>query len=121
MLHEELPLLVEEEVKTSLQHEKQKREASLNHSIHQVSNKLGKEALGYLKPRMDLMKGGVLKEIPALARQLEVDLIVMGTVARTGIPGFIIGNTAEAILNQIECSVLALKPGGFVSPVTLKE
>ena len=77
------------------------------------------ETLNYLKPRTHLINGRARKEIPALARQIEADLIVMGTVARTGVPGFIIGNTAEAIFNQIECSVLALKPPGFVTPVTL--
>jgi len=41
----------------------------------------------------------------------------MGTVARTGISGFIIGNTAENILEEISCSLIALKPEGFVSPV----
>jgi len=41
----------------------------------------------------------------------------MGTVARTGIKGLIIGNTAEVILNGIQCSVLAVKPDGFVSPL----
>jgi nucleotide-binding universal stress UspA family protein len=30
--------------------------------------------------------------------------------------GLIIGNTAEKALNQLQCSVLALKPPGFVSP-----
>jgi nucleotide-binding universal stress UspA family protein len=44
----------------------------------------------------------------------------MGTVARTGIAGFFMGNTAESILTQLECSVLTLKPQGFVSPVTLE-
>ena len=34
-------------------------------------------------------------------------------------PGFIMGNTAETILNQIDCSVLAIKPPGFKTPVTL--
>lgn len=48
-----------------------------------------------------------------------VDLVVMGTVARTGIPGFIIGNTAELLLPQVRCSVLAVKPPGFVSPVSI--
>jgi nucleotide-binding universal stress UspA family protein len=67
-----------------------------------------------------LIKGSARKEVPVLSRQLEADLIVMGTVARTGIPGFIMGNTAEAILNQIDCSVLAVKPPGFVTPVTLE-
>jgi len=45
----------------------------------------------------------------------------MGTVARTGVPGFITGNTAESILNQLECSVLAIKPAGFVTPIELME
>jgi nucleotide-binding universal stress UspA family protein len=56
-----------------------------------------------------------------LAQQLEVDLVVMGTVARTGIPGLIMGNTAEAILEQLDCSVLAIKPPGFVTPVSLQD
>ena len=40
-------------------------------------------------------------------------------VARTGVPGFIMGNTAEKILNQIDCSVLAIKPAVFKTPVKL--
>ena len=39
------------------------------------------------------------------------------TVARSGAGGMIIGNTAERVLNRMNCSVLALKPDGFVSPV----
>ena len=66
-------------------------------------------------------KGSARKEIPELARRLQVDCIVMGTVARTGVPGFFMGNTAETILDQLECSVLAIKPPGFVTPVTLDE
>jgi hypothetical protein len=31
------------------------------------------------------------------------------------------GNTAESILNQLDCSVLAVKPQGFVTPVILEE
>ncbi|MEA2079293.1 MAG: universal stress protein, UspA, partial [Pseudomonadota bacterium] len=34
--------------------------------------------------------------------------------------GFLIGNTAEEVLNQVDCSVLTLKPEGFVTPVTLE-
>ena len=51
----------------------------------------------------------------------DIDLLVMGTVCRTGIAGFLIGNTAEEVLNQVGCSVLTLKPEGFVTPVTLDE
>ncbi len=47
-----------------------------------------------------------------------VDLVVMDTVGRTGISGFITGKTAERLLPQIPCSLLAVKPPGFESPVS---
>ena len=50
--------------------------------------------------------------------QHAIDLIVMGTVGRTGISGFITGNTAERLLPRIPCSLLAVKPPGFESPVS---
>ena len=55
--------------------------------------------------------------IPEVARETDAEVIVMATVGRTGIPGLIIGNTAEAVLNQVDCSVLAVKPASFVTPV----
>jgi hypothetical protein len=45
--------------------------------------------------------------------------MVMGTVCRTGTAGFLIGNTAETVLADVTCSVLAMKPDGFVSPVEM--
>lgn len=51
--------------------------------------------------------------------QHRVDLVVMGTLGRTGISGFITGNTAERLLPQIPCSLLAVKPPGFESPASL--
>ena len=47
------------------------------------------------------------------------DLVVMGTVGRAGISGFITGNTAKRLLPRIPCSLLAVKPPGFQSPVSL--
>jgi nucleotide-binding universal stress UspA family protein len=58
-------------------------------------------------------------QIPKYTAEQKIDLLVMGTVARTGISGFIIGNTAENILQSLQCSLLAIKPAGFVSPVKL--
>ncbi len=94
---------------------------ALDMLMRDITQGLGKEAADYLKPRAHLVKGSARREIPALARRIEADLIVMGTVARTGVPGFVMGNTAETILNQIECSVLAIKPPGFSTPVTLDD
>lgn len=83
-----------------------------------VMNQLvGHDALDYLHPKLHLVKGDPSQEIPLMVEKYDIDLIVMGTVARTGIPGFIIGNTAESILERVQCSVLAIKPDGFKSPV----
>ncbi|MGI9383250.1 MAG: universal stress protein, partial [Methyloligellaceae bacterium] len=57
--------------------------------------------------------------LPAVAEKLHADLVVMGTVARAGIEGFLIGNTAESVLARLDCSVLAVKPPGFATPVAL--
>jgi nucleotide-binding universal stress UspA family protein len=42
-----------------------------------------------------------------------VDIVVMGTVARSGIAGLVMGNTAERVLRRLRGSVLAIKPAGF--------
>lgn len=55
--------------------------------------------------------------LPRLADRLDIDLIVMGTVGRTGLMGLVMGNTAETILRSVRCSVLAVKPEGFITPV----
>lgn len=63
------------------------------------------------------IKGLAGDVILAYAARHGIDAIVMGTVGRTGVSGFFIGNTAEEILNAVNCSVIAVKPPGFVSPV----
>jgi universal stress protein E len=47
----------------------------------------------------------------------KIDVVVMGTVARTGIAGLLMGNTAERVLQRLRGSVLAVKPAGFRSPL----
>ncbi|MDP3561827.1 MAG: universal stress protein [Legionellaceae bacterium] len=66
---------------------------------------------------VELLKGRPEELIPIAITDKKIDILIMGTVARTGISGFIIGNTAENILQKIDCSLLALKPQGFSSPV----
>jgi len=63
------------------------------------------------------VKGRPEELIPSFVKNEKIDILVMGTVARTGIAGFTMGNTAENILQKLECSLLAMKPNGFVSPV----
>lgn len=57
------------------------------------------------------------KEVGRTAQHLPADLIVIGTVGRSGIQGVFLGNTAEKVLSTCDCSVLTVKPDGFVSPI----
>lgn len=78
---------------------------------------LEKQDLEGIDYKVHLVKGDPGKVIPALAAKKQAELVVMGTVARTGIAGFVIGNTAEKILRKVNCSVLTVKPKAFRSPV----
>jgi nucleotide-binding universal stress UspA family protein len=80
---------------------------------------LNKFPMSEIKHKLHLVKGDPAVLIPKVAKREKIDLIVMGTVCRTGLPGFIIGNTAESILFKVDCSVLSIKPYGFISPVKL--
>ncbi len=71
--------------------------------------------------RTHLLKGPPEEVLPKLANRENIELVVMGTVARVGVSGFLIGNTAEKVLSQIYSSVLTLKPPGFVTPVRLTD
>ncbi|WP_351075812.1 universal stress protein [Shewanella sp. CAL98-MNA-CIBAN-0140] len=68
-------------------------------------------------PIAKLIEGIAQEEIPKYIEDHDIDLVIMGTVCRTGIAGLFIGNTAESILSEVSCSVLTLKPQGFMTPV----
>ncbi len=104
--------LSKQEMYRLLSETRQKQESLLNDSLLPYG-------LNKLKHRVHLLKGEPGRVISEVAQAQGIDLIVMGTVCRTGIAGLLIGNTAETVLRQVDCAVLAVKPEGFVSPVGL--
>lgn len=84
-------------------------------SVQALLDELGEAGRG---ARIHVRKGHAGDVIPDVIDQVNPSAIVMGTVARSGIPGLIIGNTAERVLVAADRSVLAVKPNGFVSPVS---
>ena len=78
---------------------------------------LNKTELDKDQVTVHLHRGIASSVILAMVEQVAADLVVMGTVCRTGVSGFLIGNTAENVLSSITCSVLAIKPEGFASPI----
>ena len=55
--------------------------------------------------------------IPDIARQIDAELVILGTVGRTGFSAALIGNTAEHVIDSINCDLLAIKPDGYRSPL----
>ncbi|MEH6463053.1 MAG: universal stress protein UspE [Shewanella psychromarinicola] len=55
--------------------------------------------------------------IPEISTKLDAELVVLGTVGRTGFSATLIGNTAEHVIDSINCDLLAIKPDGYKSPL----
>ena len=71
------------------------------------------------KTKLHHLRGEASKLLGKFTKEEKIDIMVMGTLSRSGIAGFFIGNTAENVFEELTCSLLALKPHGYVSPVTL--
>lgn len=52
--------------------------------------------------------------LPEIAEQLDAELILLGSLGRTGWSAALIGNTAEQVVDGLHCDLLVLKP----DPVT---
>jgi nucleotide-binding universal stress UspA family protein len=111
----------EEERAANRERERREHQSRLELLDKRIREELGGDDYGYIAPRFHLCEGMARDVIPGMATELQADLVVMGTVSRTGVPGLLIGNTAEVILNNLECSVLAVKPADFVTPVSFNE
>jgi monovalent cation:proton antiporter-2 (CPA2) family protein len=100
--------------------QKRNREA-LNACLAKVRESIAREMLPAFNPVCHMVKGGRREEILRLAASLEADLVVVGTGTRSGLTALILESAAEAVAKGLHCSVLVVKPPGFVTPVALKE
>lgn len=98
--------------------EQRRRQDALGHLLKALRDQLDVDTQRLIRPTSHLVEGPAALVIPRQTETLAITTVVMGTVARTGIPGLIMGNTAEDILHQLRCDVVALKPEGFICPVT---
>ncbi|HCM48344.1 MAG TPA: universal stress protein UspE [Colwellia sp.] len=96
-------------------------DASEYNSAMQVHHQ---EAMNKHANRFDIPLGNTYVEeglpemiIEQTALTIDAELVILGTVGRTGISAALIGNTAEHVIDQLNCDVLALKPDGYISPM----
>ncbi|NMP15506.1 universal stress protein UspE [Thalassotalea sp. Y01] len=54
--------------------------------------------------------------IEKVANQIDAELVILGTVGRTGLSAVLIGNTAEHVIDRLNCDLMAIKPDGYQSP-----
>ncbi len=109
---------VKSEISETMMDDLYKKNHKLNKAL--VLRALEGIELGNVEPQIHLPCGDPARVVPEVAEQNHIDLIVMGTVSRSGVSGLLMGNTAELVLQQVNCSVLTAKPDGFESPVTVE-
>ena len=82
-----------------------------------VNDELASSSIEQQQSKIFMCRGEPAESIAQSVDEQSADLIVLGTLARTGIPGLLIGNTAEDVLERVNCSVLTIKPANFKSPI----
>jgi universal stress protein A len=61
-----------------------------------------------------LLHGDPARQIVELAKQENVETIVMGTHGRSGLGRLVTGSVAEAVLREAPCAVIAVRPAALV-------
>jgi universal stress protein E len=72
------------------------------------------------RSRRHLVSAHPINAIPDTARKTRSSIVVMGAVSRRGLKGLVIGNTAERLLDDLDCDVLVVKPATFPNRVSRK-
>ena len=70
-------------------------------------------AAGIPEARAHLHLGGVGEGLTQLTRRLRASILVAGSVARAGVARVLIGNTAERLIDRLDCDALIVKPRDF--------
>lgn len=76
---------------------------------------LGRHFAGFERLETVLGAGVPHREIIGKAREVQADLIVIGTHGRTGVEHVIFGSTAEKVVRMAPCPVLSVRQGGVRS------
>lgn len=86
-------------------HQKTLNEYARNHNIPEQQTHLGQG-----------LPEDVISEV---AHKIDAELVILGTVGRSGLGATLLGHTAEQVIDNLDCDLLALKPQGFISPIKL--
>jgi len=108
--------LPDDEFQKALDDEEANKRRWLQDLVERYRGTLDKSVAASFNPKLSLLHGDPNNVIPKYVDEVNADMLGMGTVSRRGLSGLLIGNTAEAILNSVNCSVVVHKPKGFLAP-----
>ncbi|MDF1554818.1 MAG: universal stress protein [Deferrisomatales bacterium] len=107
MFEAELRAKVDAEVKRRLEEETRKREDKLKTFVEEFD-------ISGIRAHYLIKSGPPYLEIIIAARELEVDLIIIGTHGLTGLlASMLIGSVAEKVVHRASCPVMTIRPEGF--------
>jgi universal stress protein E len=91
-------------------------EAAHGQQVARTIDKLADSA-AIARARRHVHMGDVCGELRAVVGDTGAGLVVIGAVSRSALARIFIGNTAERVLDKVDCDVLVIKPRGFRSKV----
>ena len=94
------------------------REKWLQNRLSQFVSELDDSQVERFTPRVEILRGQPIDVISRRVGDLDADLLCLGTASRSGLKALLVGNTAEEILQRVNCAVGVIKPEGFESPVS---
>jgi len=100
----------EEQIRKYVEGARRQAEEGLGRALEPFSDSIN-------PARVHLVRGLPPIELVALASR-NADLAVIGTAPPSGSAAFLIREEAEEVIHRLETSIVAVKPDGFVSPVT---
>lgn len=77
------------------------------------------EKYGIPAERVVVEEGTAEFVINSVASELDAGVVVLGTVARSGVSGLFVGNTAESVLEGSSTDVMVVKQAGFQCPIEM--
>jgi len=92
-------------------------EQELDRSLRELMPPLAANTRGIELKILHADDGDCRRALTEFARSWSPDLVVLGTRGRPGFTGIPEKTTAERIIQEVPCSVLAIKPPGFVYDV----
>ena len=91
---------------TSMQSYAKLRRAIEEEIFEELAAFTKQEKISDYKPHaIEGVAAGAMRNLVGL---LGADLVVLGTKARTGVTGMLLGNTAEKLLNEVTCDILTV-------------